>query len=291
MPDQAKEKDVAGEQEIVPWSEFLEDRPPGTWAFTDGAAIHDDHRGHYYLEVPDLHLHCPRDSCNSLTFFFADSNTVLPLKQDVRIFLWYECRNCRKHWKTYALSVHRLNDSYSAVFKYGEDPPFGPPVPARALRLIQPDRDLFLQGRRSENHGLGIGALAYYRRVVENQWARLVDQIIKAAKVVGTSSEALAVLESARNEQQFAKAVKEVRDAIPESLLSDGQNPLALLHNALSIGIHNLSDNECLEIATNIRVVLFDFAERLGQALSEDKELRDAVSNLKKLRKPKAADK
>ena len=276
MPNQENEKDVAGETEIVPWSEFLENQPPGTSAVTDDAAMRNK-AGNYYLTAPDLQLHCPRDSCSSMTFFFATANQQLLLKHDARTFLLYECRNCRKYWKTYALCVRRLSDAvmredltcddiFCGVIKYGEDPPFGPPVPPRALRLIQPDRELFLQGRRSENLGLGIGALAYYRRVVENQWARLVGEIIKVAKVIGTSKEALALLESARNEQQFAKAVKEVRDAIPQSLLIGGQNPLSLLHSALSIALHNLTDSKCLETATNIRVVLFELAEKLSQA-------------------------
>ena len=71
---------------------------------------------------------------------------------------------------------------------YGEYPPFGERTPAKVITMIGPDRDLFLNGRRAENHGLGIGASAYYRRVVENQKDRIFDMIIEAAEATGGRS-------------------------------------------------------------------------------------------------------
>jgi hypothetical protein len=41
-----------------------------------------------------------------------------------------------------------------------------------------------------------------------------------------------------------------------------------------------LSDEQCLEIATSIRVVMADFAERMGQALKDEAEVTTAVSRL-----------
>jgi hypothetical protein len=58
------------------------------------------------------------------------------------------------------------------------------------------------------------------------------------------------------------------------------RNPLTLLHSALSEGLHAQTDEECLEIATSIRVVMADFAERMGQALKDEAELTSAVSRL-----------
>ena len=58
------------------------------------------------------------------------------------------------------------------------DPPFGPPTPARVITLIGPDKEYYLKGRRAENQGMGIGAFSYYRRVVENQKNRIIDEVI-----------------------------------------------------------------------------------------------------------------
>jgi hypothetical protein len=37
-------------------------------------------------------------------------------------------------------------------------------------------------GRRAENQGMGIGAFAYYRRVVENQKNRIIAEIKRVAE-------------------------------------------------------------------------------------------------------------
>ena len=143
------------------------------------------------------------------------------------------------------------------------------------------DKELHLQGRRSESRGLGIGAFSYYRRVVENQKGRIIAEIAKAAKKLGANSDVLRRFEAAVKETQFSKAIDEIKDGIPPVLLIDGQhNTLTLLHSALSEGLHADTDAECLELAKDIRLVLTELADRLSQALKEHAELKDAVTRL-----------
>src|SRR5262249_3251893 len=78
----------------------------------------------------------------------------------------------------------------------------------------------------------------------------------------------------------FKNAIEIVKTAIPESLLIKGHNPLTLLHSPLSEGLHELPDEKCLELATSIRVVLTELADRVSRALQDQKELDDAVSRL-----------
>jgi hypothetical protein len=171
------------------------------------------------------------------------------------------------------------------VYKFGEYPVYGPPTPARLIKMIGPDREVFLKGRRCENQGLGIGAFVYYRRVVENQKNRILDEIIKVATKIGAPQDSLVKLNDAKQETQFSKALASVRDAIPQSLLINGQNPLMLLHSALSDGLHDRTDEDCLEIAQAVRIVLAELSERLSQALKDEAELNGAVSRLTNLKK------
>jgi hypothetical protein len=169
---------------------------------------------------------------------------------------------------------------FCTMLKLGEDPPFGSRIPARVITLIGPDRDMFLRGRRAELQGLGIGAFAYYRRVIENQKNRLLDTILKVAKRLDAPQEQVQALEAAKSETQFNKAVESIKSAIPTELLIQGRNPLLLLHSALSEGLHALTDEQCLELATSIRVVLFELAEKTGQVLKEQSDLDAAVARL-----------
>jgi hypothetical protein len=168
--------------------------------------------------------------------------------------------------------------------KFGEWPSFGPPTPARLIRMFGKDRDIYLKGRRCENLNLGIGAFTYYRRVVENQKNQILDEIIRVSQKIGASAEMLKVLEDAKSENQFSKALEMVKDAIPPALFINGHNPLTLLHSALSDGLHERTDEQCLELAHDARVVLVELAERLGQALKDEAELNTAVTRLMKAR-------
>jgi hypothetical protein len=90
----------------------------------------------------------------------------------------------------------------------------------------------------------------------------------------------LATLEAARKETQFKKSMEMVKDAIPESLLISGHNPLTLLHTALSRGLHAQDDATCLALARDIRIVLTDLAEKISAALKEHAELTQALSRI-----------
>lgn len=260
--------------------EFLERIPPGTKVHVTDLNKKDQ-RGFVHIRTPEIVLHCPQ--CNGERFFASTSTANMPIDQlkPFDDFLTYVCRNCRKSPKTFAITgCFDKTTMKWTVSKYGEDPSFGPPTPARTISLIGPDRNQFLKGRRCENQGLGVGSFVYYRRVVENQKNRILDEIIRVSHHLLADDQLTKELEAAKQEVQFTKAVEEIKHALPQSLLINGQNPLLLLHSALSAGVHELSDEDCLEIASSIRIVLVEFAERLAQAMKDEAELNEAVNRL-----------
>ena len=265
-------------------SEFLAKSHPGAESLISDVEI--SHGGvNPRLHTPDVELHCKE--CKGQRFFLCNQpSPFLSDKAPVNTFLTYTCRNCRKEEKI--IAVRYLYDG--KVFqwrgkKLGEEPAFGAPVPARAIALIGPDRDLMLMGRRCENQGLGIGAFVYYRRVVENQKARIFEEIIRVSRYLGLGEDLIAQLEAAKLEVQFTQAVDSIKAAFPQMLLVNGFNPLLLLHSALSRGVHELTDAQCLELASSVRIVLFEFAERLAQAMKDEAELNEAVNRLASRRK------
>lgn len=286
MSDQEK-PEIHEEPQAIPFSEFLESVPPGTLT-----NIADLTKARYYqggnyaghaLVTPEIQLHCPSDPCNGIRFFRRTNSSVPDIPDDNFHFFYitYVCSNCRKTEKTFSLAAQRDEKSVSGkCYKFGELPEYGPPTAARLIKLIGPDRELFLKGRRCENQGLGIGAFVYYRRVVEEQKNRILDEVIKVSQKVGAPAEAIKQLEEAKKETQFSKALANVKEAIPQVLLINGHNPLTLLHSALSDGLHLRTDEHCLEIASSIRVVLAELSERLAQALKDEAELNKALSRL-----------
>ena len=238
-----------------------------------------------FLQTPEIQLHCPNNNCNGLRFFRC---TTPPQQQKAIessftfLYVKYRCSNCQGSEKTYSLAarVNELGELDGQMFKFGEFPAFGPPTPPKLMKLIGPDRSDFLKGRRCENQGLGVGAFIYYRRVVESQKNRILQEIIKVSEKLSAPKERLDILRNAISEVQFSKALDMAKDVLPESLLINGHSPIKLLHSALSEGVHAMSDEECMKLATCVRIVLGELSDRLGQALKDEAELSAALSTL-----------
>lgn len=292
------EKSKGDDLKTVHWVEFLESHPPCSTEYVSDALNKEFNRGEgsaWYLLIPVIRLFCPNSDCEKVSFFDPITNPHEGkfYKSHMNIYLEYSCRHCKKEHKRFSIftnltprKIGEETEMVCEVYKYGEYPTFGPPTPPRVLKLIGPDADLYLSGRRAESQSLGIGAYSYYRRVIDNQWSRLIDEILKVAKSIKSAEEVIRALEQAKGETQFQKAVDGLKDALPPALLINGHNPIKLLYSALSDGLHALSDEECLERATSIRVVLAELAEKLSQALNHEKGLNEAVNKLLNLQNP-----
>lgn len=266
------------QQQAFEFWEFLMSTPPGK-EVTVVNAIKDNS-----IQKPSIVLYCDDEYCRKEMWFdCANCWGYLSTGNWSPYTLLYRCRHCQRSPRWISLMIYESYGSSTRVKKFGEIPPFGPHTPSRVISLVGEDRELLLKGRQSEARGLGIGAFTYYRRVVDNNWQRLIDEVIKVAKKLNLPTD---VLEAAKAEHQFNKAVKMVKNAIPQVLLVNGQNPMTILYKILSEGVHEMNDEQCLELAKHIRVVLVDFANRVGEALRERKELQDSLTKLFQSDKP-----
>ena len=291
MSDRNKQEQELAEVPYQTLSEFLQSTPPNQWRHISNLSV-SQHIGPYAsvsreINTPELELHCSSDLCNGVRFFrcaevFTNPGKYLQENNSNYLYVAYRCSNCQMTRKVYSLAVilSKTDQSRGICYKLGELPPYGPPVPSRLIKLIGPDRDIFLKGRNCENQGLGIGAFSYYRRVVENQKNRILGEIVKVFEKIGVPQDKINTLDEAIKETQFSKALEMAKDVMPDSLLIDGHSPILLLHRALSRGVHELSDEECLKLASTVRLVLGELSERLSAILKDTAELTEAISTL-----------
>jgi hypothetical protein len=272
----------AGKDEPISLSKFLETVAPSSWRIVPTELweqVRSSGGGYARLVTPDIIIHCTNEICGGPRTFRSTREDLIfsgnSSTQD--FFLHYLCSNCGESLKQFSVSVIRRENGAGQIYKYGEEPAFGPPTPTRLIRLFEGEHDLFFKGRRCESQGLGIGAFVYYRRVVENHKKQIFDQIIKVAEQVGIDQGKIDTLKRAKEEIQFSKAVEAVKDALPPTLLIKGQNPLTLLHGVLSAHSHEKSDEECLALAQDVRVLLVELAESIDVAFKDDAELNQAV--------------
>jgi len=281
-----EEKKVEEPQEetketVVPWATFLEEYPVGAMQNVSGYATRSP--GRTEIVVPLLRLYCT--VCDGIRNFAGDVIWGSSPRDDLgeSIFV-YICRDCRKGIRRYYL-VSRLLDYATGsgmAVKAGEYPELNINIPPSLPGLLGKDYAYFIKGLKSEKNGLGMGAYTYYRRVVENQKNHMLGEILKVAQKLNAKPEEIEVIQKAIEETQFDKAMNMVKGVLPESLLVGGHNPFKLIHKALSIGIHAETDDTCLALAHNVRMVLTDLAERIKSALSEQREIQSAVSSLMK---------
>jgi len=283
MTDPAREGEEV--RPDIPAARFLQEVPPGETRQLTVDAFEFSSSSYPKFSWPPLELYCPDTKCGG--FRFADPQTSSPVEfsgYDREKYEWckYHCRNCKRFLKLYVAVIHSPKGDHvsGSALKVGEYPVFGPYLPSGVLELLGRDADHFLKGHRSEAQGLGIAAFAYYRRVVENQRTHIFDEIISAAEHVGANTEMIERLKELKQTWRFQKSVDEIKDCLPQILLIEGQNPLELLHPVLSDSIHDRSDEEALEIAGEIRLVLINLAERIALAKTQSNELKQAVAKL-----------
>jgi hypothetical protein len=279
----AMEAEAPAKPAMITVKEFLESVPPGQQRLVSdmGKKERGMHGINLRFRFPELQLHCESNECAGLRFFVSADVYGLDVDETKSNFVTYACKNCGRTRKTYALWNTLSGDEVSGkMYKLGEFPQFGPPNPPRLISIMEMEKEYYLKGRRSENQGMGIAAFAYYRRVVENKKHKIFEELQRVCTKVGAGKDVLQDLEAGKNERQFSKSVEAIKHGLPGALLINGHNPLTLLHNALSEGLHAQTDQECLELARSIRIVLSELVERMGSALKEQAELTQALGRL-----------
>jgi hypothetical protein len=266
------------------FKEFLETSPPDVEVIVTKRTSGPYHGGgsggiFFRLFKPELDLYC--ETCDG-TRTFKCTNEYGTVLNHGAVFeeLNYECKNCKdgkRFRKRFCLTIFGEGEQ-GAVQKIGEYPAYNPVTSRKVYDLIgENHRELFLKGRRAELRGLGIGAFAYYRRIVDDQKDMIIDRLEQVAKRLGASEDALGVFASARAQDQFTSAIKEIKDALPSALFIAGHNPLTILYDVLSDGIHDLSDEECLTYARTVRTLLIALADRISEILKDEAKVAEAI--------------
>lgn len=218
-----------------------------------------------------------------------DSGKEFVTGQHVDQFLHFTCGDCNKEIKKYSLAVEILNDLPTGgttakatlkLTKYGEIPKPIKPINAKIKRLIKAEWEMYRKGADDEAAGNGIGAFAYYRRVVEASRDLIVDSMCAAASKLNVSDENIKKIEESKKSRNFTESIAEVDHLFPSELKFNDQNALLALYGPLSEGLHGKSDEECLEAASHIRTLLDALGERLEQVIDQEESILNALKGL-----------
>jgi hypothetical protein len=126
----------------------------------------------------------------------------------------------------------------------------------------------------------GIGAYAYLRRVIENEIKRIIKDIAElefdGVEFVRTAYENFKV------DFQMSKIIEVINKHLPISLKELGDNPVRLLYEQLSGGIHEFTDEQCIEKAHSIDILLNYVIKKINEEKYQLSDVKKAMQNLRK---------
>jgi hypothetical protein len=181
---------------------------------------------------------------------------------------FYSCVACNESPIAFAV---RLNEDATKIEKVGQYPPWSI-NPSRAVaKALGTHLADFKKGLACESHSYGIGAFAYYRRIVENVIERLLNDIGELLKNDPSYEHYKQNLANVTESKAAEKRIALVKDMLPSTLRPGGMNPLGDLHQALSQGLHAEDDDDCLALAEATRESLVYLIEHVQAAQQKAK--------------------
>jgi len=184
---------------------------------------------------------------------------VITAKRALRV-LYYHCCDCRgnKYSVSYLVSwEQRAEGDENVILKCGQYPELETVIDSDLQKSISTaDVVLLKKAITSRNFNNGLASVAYLRRVVENQIEPLIERLLHDDK--GDNKELKARIEKAKTDRGFRGLLDLAGKVLPVYLKPGGANPLVPLHKLASEGVHNLPEDECIQIFDE-SIVVFSF--------------------------------
>jgi hypothetical protein len=146
--------------------------------------------------------------------------------------------------------------------------------------LIEEDKENYKKALANLSMSYGIGAYAYLRRIIENEIKRLVKDISELEyENVNQVKKAWTEYETNHN---MTSLIDSINPFLPKSLKEIGDNPIKILYQQTSGGLHEFSEKECLEKARDIDQLLRYVIKNVSSLKFEYKAVKEAMKNLTK---------
>jgi hypothetical protein len=196
--------------------------------------------GAFYLPVPKL-IDRRCDKCGPTKWEIQSHDAA---KERILTVFEYKCRNCDSAHFAVWIFWHRP----TTVLKAGQYPKLEITIPKEFGAALGDKRSLYMRGMTLRHNAYGIGALTYFRRVIEDTTDEMLDLLEEAMTATGADPGALAALKQAKDGTRFEDKVRIAGEVMPANLRPKNVNPFADLYKLLSIGLHDRTDEECCEI-------------------------------------------
>lgn len=213
------------------------------------------------------------------------------------------CTSCRKHKISFLLHIYSdqkiPKETVETIFSNpNDDPLIQQPVnifiekigeyPKQKIKIDTEiskvlDREScnwYFKAKSSLNDKLGIGAFAYFRRIIEKELISLAKEVSELKHSKSEKMKEL-ILEY-ENSNKVYLIYDNIFEFLPPALKSFGDNPFALLYKQTSMGLHELTEEECLSKAEAIDYVLTFLIKKLYEEKTSFNDNQKFINELKK---------
>lgn len=146
-----------------------------------------------------------------------------------------------------------------SVMKIGQYPEPAVEVPKGVSKNLGKDADsLYKKALICRNHGFGLAAVGYMRRVVEDKTNELIEIAARLAESHNVDAAVVSKMREAADSTEYTTYEDKLKFAatvFPDNLKVGGANPLNVLYGLVSKGLHGLGEPECIAIADETRDV------------------------------------
>ncbi|KAF2079446.1 hypothetical protein [Flavobacterium sharifuzzamanii] len=136
----------------------------------------------------------------------------------------------------------------------------------------------YFKANKCIQQNYGIGAFAYFRRIIEKELLTIVKEI---SELDMADSQISKLYDQYSSTNQVYSIYENIFEFLPKSLQSLGINPIKTLYNQTSEGLHSLSEQDCLARATSIDLLLKFVIKKINEEQSEILKVKEAIKNLR----------
>jgi len=236
---------------------------------------------HQFCSLTQIEMECPK--CKKSRPFSdrrprgsGAGQSIPKLESDIYSFR-FTCDSCTSGKYVFFVEV---DTEEKRVRKIGQNPAWSINLDKDLEKFLEGDSDFLKKALICESQGYGIAAFSYYRRILENSIGKTLQGLRSMLELNNAPLEEIEKIDKALKGIVMDERIKIAKDAVPNHLRPNKMNPLAIIYDTLSAGIHRLSEEQCLENSQHIRVALSYLIRALTQQNEEQKAFLDSMKSL-----------
>jgi hypothetical protein len=239
-----------------------------------------------------IQMNCPGCKMET-THTYSEGNSDIKTSQISTLATRYQNQVYASENVTYKLSFNCQRCSLNSYFfmvtffdkkmaKTGQYPSMDINVPHDIEQKLGASLAIhYKKGKTCYAHGLGIAAMAYYRRVIEDKVAALLVEIEELVPEEDRHKY-LEAIKDVKDLHSFESKASLIYEAMPAVLRPKGNNYLKMLFGKVSEGLHSKSDEDCLKISEQVSELLEVIIHTLNQQAEAAKVIEKIGLSLKK---------